>query len=241
MPAYETPDPITATVRVVSGDVRVTAGDRGMTTVTVAPSDASDEDDRKAAALTRVEYADGRLTVRAPKLRSWSPRSHGGSIDVTIALPPGSQLLAVGALADIACDCELGECRIKTGLGDISVEHVTGHADIVAASGEVRLRELDASAVIKNSNGDTWVGRAGGALRARSSNGDIAVDVAEAGLAARSANGGVRLGEALRDTVVLETSRGSVEVGIREGTTAWLDVRATAGRVHNALDAAEAP
>jgi hypothetical protein len=40
---------------------------------------------------------------------------------------------------------------------------------------------------------------------------------------------------------VLETSRGSVEVGIREGTIAWLDVRATAGRVHNALDAADAP
>jgi hypothetical protein len=30
-------------------------------------------------------------------------------------------------------------------------------------------------------------------------------------------------------------------VGIREGTAAWLDVRAHAGKVHNALEAAGSP
>ena len=45
----------------------------------------------------------------------------------------------------------------------------------------------------------------------------------------------------MRGSVVLETRLGDLEVGIREGTAAWLDVRASAGKVHNALDAAEAP
>ena len=45
----------------------------------------------------------------------------------------------------------------------------------------------------------------------------------------------------MRGSVVLETRLGDLEVGIREGTAAWLDVRATAGKVHNALEAAEAP
>ena len=58
---------------------------------------------------------------------------------------------------------------------------------------------------------------------------------------AKSANGDVRLGEAVRGSVVLETKLGDLEVGIPEGTAAWLDVRATAGRVHNALEAADAP
>ena len=40
---------------------------------------------------------------------------------------------------------------------------------------------------------------------------------------------------------MLETRLGDLEVGIPEGTAAWLDVRADAGRVHNALEAAEAP
>ena len=148
----------------------------------------------------------------------------------------------------------LGQSRIKTGIGHIrldradklnlttgTVDRATGHADITAGSGEVRVRELDSSAVVKNSNGDTWVGLAGGELRVSAANGDIAVDAAQAGVVARSSNGDVRLGEAVRRSVVLETKLGDVEVGIREGTAAWLDVRPAAGRVHNALEAAEAP
>ena len=58
---------------------------------------------------------------------------------------------------------------------------------------------------------------------------------------AKSANGDVRLGEVVRGSVVLESQLGDLEVGIREGTSAWLDVRAAAGKVHNALEAADPP
>jgi DUF4097 and DUF4098 domain-containing protein YvlB len=105
----------------------------------------------------------------------------------------------------------------------------------------VRLRELGGSAVIKNSNGDTWVGSVAGDARLNAANGNIAIDVAEASVVAKSSNGDVLLGDVVRGSVVLETHLGDVEVGIREGTAAWLDVRASAGQVHNALDAAEAP
>jgi DUF4097 and DUF4098 domain-containing protein YvlB len=258
MPTFDTPDPITATINIVAGDVRISAGDRSATSVTVDPTDASNDEDRKAAELTRVEYANGQLLVKAPKLRSWLPRSSGGSVDVSIELPAGSHVHGGAALADFACDGPLGECRIrtglghirleradtlslKTGIGDISVDRATGHAEITAGSGELRVRELDSSAVIKNSNGDTWVGVAGGDLRVSAANGSIAVDVSQASVVAKSANGDVRLGEAVRSSVVLETKLGDLEVGIREGTAAWLDVGAAAGRVHNALDATDAP
>ena len=95
--------------------------------------------------------------------------------------------------------------------------------------------------MIKNSNGDTWVGVAGGELRLKSANGSITVDRAHAGVVAKTANGDVRLGEVVRGAIVLETRVGDLEVGIREGTAAWLDVNATAGRVHNSLSAADAP
>jgi hypothetical protein len=258
VPTFETPNPISSTIDIVHGDVRVSAGDRGLTVVTVEPSDASSDEDRKAAELTRVEYANGQLRVKAPKLRSWRPRSTGGSLDVTIELPAGSRIDGSAGLADFHCDGPLGECRLKLGLGGIHVEsadaptlksgtgeivvdRATGHADIAAGSGDVRVRELAGTAVIKNSNGDTWVGEAHGDLRVNAANGDIAVDVAHATVAAKSANGSVRLGEVVRGAVVLETQLGDLEVGIREGTPAFLDVRATAGRVRNALEATEAP
>ena len=86
-----------------------------------------------------------------------------------------------------------------------------------------------------------WIGVAAGDLRLSAANGSIAVDLAQAGVVAKSANGDVRLGEVVRGSVVLETQLGDLEVGIREGTAAWPDVRAAAGNVHNSLDTAEAP
>jgi hypothetical protein len=257
MPTFETPNPISASVDVVYGDVRISAGARGLTVVGVEPTDSSSDEDRKAAEQTRVEYTNGQLLVRQPKLRSWLPRGTGGSIDVTIELPADSNVRASGALADFHSDGPLGEVRIKLGLGridvesaealtvnsgtgDIAVERAGGHVDI-AASGDVRVRELAGTAVIKNSNGDTWVGEAHGDLRVSAANGDIAVDLAHATVTAKSANGSVRLGEVVRGAVVLETQLGDLEVGIREGTPAYLDVKATAGRVRNALDASDAP
>ena len=258
MPSFDPSGPISATIDVVVGDVRITAGERDDTVVDVQPSDASERDDVKAAELTRVEFADGRLLVRAPKLRSWLPRSDGGSIVVQVELPSGSHVRGTGQFADFRCDGRLGECRIKTGMGqiqlgevatlslktgigDIGVDHVAGRAEVTAGSGDVRLRDLDAAAVVKNSNGDTWIGVAGGDLRVNAANGSIAVDVARASVVAKSSNGDVRLGEAERGAVVLETRLGDLEVGIPEGTSAWLDVRAGAGRVHNELEAADAP
>jgi DUF4097 and DUF4098 domain-containing protein YvlB len=103
------------------------------------------------------------------------------------------------------------------------------------------VRELDSTAVIKNSNGDIWIGQAGGDLRASAANGNITIDAAQSSVVAKSSNGDVRLGEAVRKSVVLESSLGDLEVGIPAGTAAWLDVRATAGRVRNDLESTTAP
>ncbi|HEX6026547.1 MAG TPA: DUF4097 family beta strand repeat-containing protein [Solirubrobacter sp.] len=258
MPTFDTREPITASVDVVTGDVRLTAGDVATTVVEVRPSDPANPDDVRAAEGTRVEFAGGTLVVKAPRFRSWAPRTNSGSIDVTIDLPAGSHLKATGAMADFDADGRFGDTRIKTGVGkvalgsvaklnvrngagDIEVDRVTGHAEITSGIGEVRVRALDGSAVIKNSSGPTWVGEAGGDLRVNAASGSIAVDVAQASLVAKASIGDVRVGSLVRGTAVLETRAGDVEIGIREGTAAWLDVHASTGRVENALDAADAP
>jgi DUF4097 and DUF4098 domain-containing protein YvlB len=257
MPTFDTPEPITATIDLAVGDVRITAGESGSTIVDLRPSDPSNADDVKAAELSRVEYANEALLVRTPKLRSYLSRK-GGSVDVTVELPTGSQLHGTARLADFHCDGRLGDTRIKTGLGrihldaagtlnlktgmgDISVEHATGHAEVTTGSGDVRLGELHGSAVIKNSNGPTWVGVVDGDARLNAANGSIAVDLARAGVVAKSSIGAIRLSEVVRGSIVLETSAGDVEVGIREGTAAWLDVHTGVGHVRNALAASSAP
>ncbi len=258
MPTFETPEPISVTVELGVGDARITASDRTDTVVEVRPRNESKASDIKAAEQTRVEYAGGRLLVKAPKWRQYSPFSSGGSIDVTIDLPTGSRLGGDTSLGEFRCEGRLGECRLKTAMGnilldradalhlnasygDVTVGRAAGDVDVTTGSGEVRIRAIEGTAVIKNSNGDTNVGEVTGDLRVKAANGDISIDRAHTSVSAKSAIGDIRIGEVIRGTIVLETAMGVLEIGIQEGTAAWLDVSSQYGSVHNALDAADGP
>jgi hypothetical protein len=258
MPKFDTPEPISVAIALLVGDIRITASDRSDTVVLVSPSDPSKKSDVKAAEETRVEYSQGRLLIRAPKSwRQYTPFGGSESIDVAIQLPAGSHLEGEAAVADLGCEGRLGACRfstsagsmrlhetgplhLSTSAGSVTVEHVAGRAE-VTASGQVLIRQIDGPAVIKNLNGVTWVGEVNGDLRCNAANGDINVDRALGAVAAKTANGAIRIGEVVRGSVELGTAYGELEVGIREGTAALLDVRSQFGRVLNSLTAAEGP
>jgi len=257
MTRFDTPDPISAVISLVAGDVRVIAGDRTDTVVEVRPSDGSNAMDVKAAEQTRVEFSHGRLLLKAPKWRKYSLFGGGGSIDVAIELPTDSRVDGDIAMGDFRSEGRLGECRFKsstghiwlgrtgplqvtTSAGDVTVEEASGHAEITGC-GDVRIRALGGSAVIKNLNGSSWVGNVTGDLRCNAANGDISVDRAQATVVAKTANGSVRIGQVERGCVVLETAFGQLEVGIRAGTAALLDVASKFGRVRNSLDASGSP
>jgi DUF4097 and DUF4098 domain-containing protein YvlB len=258
MPTFDTPEPIAAVIDLVVGDARITASDRGDTVVEIRPSDASHDQDVRAAEQTRVEYAAARLLVRAPRQRSLSIFGKPGSIDVTIDLPAGSHVHGDASVAAFHGAGRLGECRVKTAAGDIqledtgpldlntgagaiSVDRVAGPAEVSTGSGRVRLREIDGTAVIKNSNGDSWVGEVAGDLRVNAANGNISVDHANADVNASTANGDVRVGGVRRGSASLKTSFGEIEVGIQVGTAARLDVHTEFGHIRNQMDASESP
>ncbi|MEV4922990.1 DUF4097 family beta strand repeat-containing protein [Streptomyces roseoverticillatus] len=253
--SFDTPQPISVSVDVAIGDVRLDAGDRTATAVEVRPSDPRNEADAKTAEDTRVEFAGGRLLVKGPKPRLFG---RSGSVDVTIGLPAGSDVEGTGQLAAFHCHGRLGECRIKTSaggirleetgratlttsLGDITADRVNGTAAVTTGSGAVRIGLLAGPAEIKNANGETRVGEAAGELRVRSANGTVTVGKARAALEAKTASGDLRIGEVVRDAIVLGTSSGRIEIGIAEGTAARLDVRTKAGSVLNSLTASDGP
>jgi DUF4097 and DUF4098 domain-containing protein YvlB len=126
-------------------------------------------------------------------------------------------------------------------MGNIAVDRALGDADVTTGSGEVRIGHIGGAALIKNSNGDTLVEEITGDLRVKSANGRISVDRAHTSVIAKTANGNIRIGEAISGVIVLETAAGELEVGIRGGTAAWLDVSAHHGRVRNSLDEASSP
>ena len=259
MPTYETPQAIAVTVELSMGEVRVVAGERTDTEVEVRPTNSSRKGDVSAAEQTRVEFTDGKLLVKGPK--GWKPIPFLGgreSIDIEIALPAGSELRGEAAAATLRTTGRLGETRfksaagnmyvaetgptqLKTSAGDITVEHAAGDAELTTSSGSLRIDRVDGNAVIKNSNGETRLGEVAQNLRVNSANGSIAVDRAGGTVVAKTANGNVRLTEVGPGSVQVDTARGNIEIGIADGTAAWLDLRTHFGATRNGLDAAGKP
>ncbi|SCE68215.1 DUF4097 and DUF4098 domain-containing protein YvlB [Micromonospora haikouensis] len=251
MPTFETPEPISVTLELGVAHVRVAASDRTDTVVEVRPSDESDESDVQAAAQVRVDYANGALQVTGPK-RTFDFSKKSRSVEVSIELPSGSPLSAHLVMGDVRCTGRLGECRIRTtgdvriertgplrlhtGVGHVTVDAVAGDAEVSTGSGRVELGEVAGAASVKNSNGDTSIDAVTGDGRVRAANGDIHVERAGAGVDAKTSNGSIRLGEVVRGAIVLGTAAGNLDVGIADGTAAWLEVNTGYGHVRNLLE-----
>lgn len=255
MPSFDTPEPISATARVDAGSIQFTAGDRLDTVVEVRPRDPKRDKDVRAAEQTEVGYASGVLTIRTKQRHLVGPT---GAVDVTVGLPAGSRIDMTGSWTQVLGEGRLGEVRVKTSSGDVRLEatgplkltashgsitvgRVGGMAEITTSSGSLRVGLLDGPAVLKNSHGTTTVGAATGDLRVSGANGDIDIARAEGSVTATTAHGTLRVGDVARGTVQLETSYGAIEVGIREGTAAWLDVSSERGQVRNTLADSEPP
>ncbi len=258
MPSFDTPEPIAVTAHVPAAAIRFTASDRLDTVVEVRPRDPKRDKDVRTADQTEVTYASGLLTIRTlPRRRGlFGPN---GLVDVTVELPTGSSVdVFGGSFAEVLGEGRLDEVRVKTSTGDvrldttgpltltvshgpITVDRVEGAAEITSSTGNVRVGLVDGPAVLKNSHGTTTVGAVTGELRVSGANGGIDIARAEASVTGTSTNGHLRIAEVACGDVQLETSNGPIEIGIREGTAAWLDVSSNRGQVRNTLAASEAP
>jgi hypothetical protein len=257
MPIFDTPGSISVTLELgVVGELRITAGDRVDTIVEVRPSDPGDESDVDAARQIRVDYTDGTLQIIGPRrMLDFSRKTR--SVDVSIELPGDSRVTGNLWMGDVRCAGPLGEFRLKTtgnvrmersgplrlhtGMGSVTVGRVTGAADVSTANGKVQLGAVDGAAEVKSANGDIAIESVTGDVRVRTANGAIEVERAGAGVDVKSSNGAIRLGEVVRGTVVLGTAAGDLDIGIADGTAAWLELNTAFGHVRNLMDKAVKP
>jgi hypothetical protein len=258
MHTFTTPTPIDVSIDMGVGSVRLVASDRTDTVVDVRPADSAATADVEAAERSTVDHVNGQLTVAVPNkktLRTLFGRP--AQVDVTIELPTGSRVDAdvtapvhgEGTLGDATIATGAGAVRLevtgrlklRTGAGDVSVGRVAGAADLKTATGKIRVGDVAGPVVAKTANGDVTLGTADGHVRIRTAAGDIAVERALESVVAKTAAGSIRIGEVVRGSVHLETAAGELEIGVREGTAAWLDVTSGSGSVRSELESTDRP
>jgi DUF4097 and DUF4098 domain-containing protein YvlB len=260
---FDTPVPIAVVLDLYVAEVRFAASDRTDTTVEIRPGDPGRAADVKAAENTRVEYDEANRTLSVVSKKPLNrfvnfSSKRPESVAVLIGLPTDSDVRgeavigdfdAEGALGTVVLKTDLGAIRlaetgplnVRNGVGEITVASVNGPARIHTSSGDIRLGSVDGTAEVDNSNGKVQIGLITGVATVKASNGSVSVERALSDIGVASSNGQVRIGEVARGKVSATSKNGSVEVGVRDGSAAFLELTTGVGRVYNELSSADAP
>jgi DUF4097 and DUF4098 domain-containing protein YvlB len=230
------------------------------TTVDVRPHNPSKSAEVELAARVSVDCSGERLVVRSPRTARDRLRSlfgGGDRVDVDITLPAGSGLevrgwgdvTTQGRLGPVDVDVAMGDLdldgvqrlRAKTSVGNVSVRSSEGSVELRTSTGNLHIAQAGADVTAKTSAGDVTVGDGSGDLRLTTSAGDVRVERAAGSVHAKASTGDVRLHSVRAGTVAVESSYGRIDIGVADGTAAWLDVEARHGVVRSELEQSGPP
>jgi len=257
MPTFPASQPVPVVVDVPFANLHVVASERDDVVVTVLPTTPGKSGSVRAAEEVRVDRDGETISITYPgSWKQWVLPFAAGTADITIEAPTGTSLrgkpgtlYSEGSFGDIDVTTSAGDLRIdqvdrldaKVTAGSVTVGRATGPVNLKVTAGSVRVDELAGEGVVRASNGTTAIGDVAGSLEIHGANGDILVSRVRGTLTARSAHGGIRVNNLESGLVRLTTSYGSIEVGVPEGTAAYLDAASEHGSVRNQLTPAEGP
>jgi DUF4097 and DUF4098 domain-containing protein YvlB len=252
---FQTPGPVRLDVRLGSGEIRLEASDTAETTVTLEPLRDS-EASSTAIEEARVEQRGDEILVDVRGPRRFL---RGADVLVEIRCPEESSVRSKTGSADIEAHGRFGSVEVETGSGDVQFSEVSGDAEINAASGDVQisrvggrgrintasgdvqLASVAGEAKINSASGDVQIREARNALEVNTASGDVLVREASSSVSANSASGDQTIGSVTEGKVDVKTASGDIKVGIREGSTLWIDARSRSGEVRSELPVSDLP
>lgn len=257
MPTFSVTGPVPVAVDVPFANLHVVAGERDDVVVTVLPTDPTKSGSVRAAEEIRVERDGESVSITYPgSWKQWVLPFAAGTADITVELPEGSDVrgkigsfFAEGRFGVVDLTASVGDARmdgadrvdLKVSAGNAVVGRVSGTANVKVSAGSVRVGEFAGEGTLRAANGTITVGDVTGSLEVTGAHAEISVSRVTGSLTAKSAHAGIRVNNVVSGNVTLNTSYGSIEVGVPEGTAAFLDVASEHGAVRNQLTPAEAP
>lgn len=255
MPTFPAPIPLPVHVDVPFGNLHVIASERDDVVVTVLPTDPGRPGGVKAAEEIVVENHGDSIGITYPgSWKQWVLPFAAGTAEITVEAPAGTSLsgktgslYAEGVLGTVDVSLSAGDARleaaervaVKVSAGSVVVGRAAS-VDVRASTGSVRV-EVVADGTIKASNGAISVGSVTGDLSVTGAHGDVTVSQVRGTLGVKSSHAGIRVNNVEQGSVTLATSYGTIEVGVPEGTAAYLDVSSEHGAVRNQLTPAGGP
>jgi hypothetical protein len=257
---FDTPGEVRLNVRLGSGEIRLETRDVSQTTVRLEPL-RDNESTQAAIDEARVELrqrGDGHEVIVDVRGRKGFSFGRGADVLVEIESPDGSEASIKTGSADIEGRGSFGDVEVESGSGDVQFSDV-GDADISAASGDIQVGSIDGDASINSASGDIQLSSIGhdgkvnsasgdvqirearGSLSVNSASGDVLIREVGASVSVNTASGDQTIGAVTEGSVGLKSASGDLKVGIREGSTLWVDARSRSGEVSSELPVSDLP
>jgi DUF4097 and DUF4098 domain-containing protein YvlB len=253
--SFQTPNPVRLDIRLGAGEVRLEASQTSETTVRLEPLR---DNDASVAAVeeARVEQRGDEILI---DVRDRRRGFRGSDVLVEVHCPEDSSVRAKTGSADVEGHGRIGSADVETGSGDVQFGELSGEAKVNAASGDVQVGSVGgegrintasgdvqigsfaAAAKVNSASGDVMLREAGGPLEVNSASGDVMVREASSAVSVNTASGDQTIGSVLQGKVELKSASGDLKVGIREGSTLWVDARSRSCEVTSELPVSDLP
>lgn len=255
---FHTPSPIRLRVELWEGSITVVAKQTDTTTVGLVPESGGDTSPAQDLIdRTTVEQRGDEVVVLMPRARGGLFRRSYG-VRAVIHVPLRSSAKLTSGSADIETRGQLGDVRVASGSGDVHLEHTddvevrTGSGDLTidtvsgscatkSGSADVVIGSVAGDANVVTGSGDVMINSVSGTLNVKSGSGDVMVKSGGDGVDALAGSGDLVLGRVDHGRVKAKTGSGDIEIGVAQGTAAYLDVMTMSGDVRSDLNGAEAP
>jgi DUF4097 and DUF4098 domain-containing protein YvlB len=139
---------------------------------------------------------------------------------------------------------ELGKKGIFGSGGDHRVSVRGPHRselDANVASADVEARGTFGDVEVNSASGDVEVDLVEGRLHVNTASGDVALHEAESDVRVRTASGDVELRSVASGKVDVQSASGDVQVGIRQGSTVYIDASSMSGDMSSELEVSDTP
>ena len=196
----------------------------------------SDRDD--ASSLFEFGFEDGPATARVTARRTFRfgwPKHF--SLHYEVRVPTNTRLDVKTGGGGIETFSLRGDANLNTSGGSIEVSGLSGALTAHTSGGHIRLREVGGDARVETSGGGIEVASQDGNLRAHTSGGPIRIDGVTGRVEAHTSGGSVHATFARGNTRggTLETSGGSIRVGLDPSANLDIDASTSGGSVSSAL------
>ncbi|HEY3002014.1 MAG TPA: DUF4097 family beta strand repeat-containing protein [Kribbellaceae bacterium] len=188
----------------------------------------------------RTDHRPPALHLRIEAPVALELRVSTGSADITAGTTIGSARLATGS-GDIRLGRVEGALDAKAGRGDVTVTSVREAVSITTGSGDIEIGTHEQVAACSTGSGDVRISEAVGPVKVKVGSGDITVERVRNHSVATSGSGDVRVESADGPSVVAESARGDVHVGVPAGTRTYLDLKTVTGDIRCDLDPSDKP